>query len=277
MIWTNIQSTNNTPNILLYIDGSDNFEKLSHEEKRNHQIFDVLNSTMTRSRWLEDILWQFPQFQKILDQLNPKTVITEIGCGKLETLKDIRDSHPSIKSYGIDIIEQNPVEGIEFLKQDLLKEINIPKDTNIVFSTYAFPYTYTAFERISDIYNQLQPGSLAILNMGVDGLLSKDLINYINTHNDPEILRCKTTTKKEIHPKYRPSHYIIMHKKKDKEIDLPIVRVNKLARLKLKMPDGKYQRVKNADLMFHFDVDTIETRLKKHKITTSPKTPQPLS
>jgi hypothetical protein len=253
-----------TNNIMVYLklDGDEESLGTHKVDAINEQVFDVINSDMTRSRTLEDILWALPNFKQIIDQLKPGMKIVGIWCGDKNTEKDIKKLHPEVEIYGIDIKDTGPVPWVNFLQQNLLKNITLPPQTKIAYSFYTLQYLPNPLKTVQEVYNQLAVWWVAILHMWPLGIIDSEIGIYINKHNDPKKIFHFQPDPKDIDTtKYNLGDYIIVHKRKEntEPINMPLTKSYKLDKIGVKWTDGNVYTNINGDLMYHINIDTIKT------------------
>ncbi len=248
----------------------------------NHQIFDVINSTMTRQRWLNKIADTYKKFEDIVNQLKKWYKVVGIWCWKKQTEEDILKLHPEIEIYGIDLKDFNPESKIKVLEQNLLKWIQLPEKTAFVYSFYTLQYLPNPLRIIKEIYKQLPSGGIAVLHMWPIGIFDANIGKYINEQIDNnDKIRRERTTEKDVSWDWLPGDYLIIRKSKNKEekINLPITKARKIEKIGVIDRDSKVHINNNGELMFSIEIDEIETEAKNKiwrikTISTPPKNPQ---
>lgn len=232
----------------------------------NDQIFDVINSTMTRKRWLNEIIDTYKKFGDIVSQLKKWYKIVGIWCWKKQTEEDIIKLHPEIEIYGIDLKDFNPESKIKVLEQNLLKWIQLPEKTALVYSFYTLQYLPNPLKIVKEIYEQLPGSAIAVLHMWPIGIFDANIGEYINKHIDnKDKIRRERTTEKDVNWDWLPGDYLIIRKSKNKEekINLPITKSRKLEKIGVIDKDNQVNINGNGDLMFSIEIDELETEDRK--------------
>ncbi len=245
--------------IIIYYQLDTNKEE-TNSLKTEDQVFDVINSTMTRERWLEKIKWIYPEFINIVKQLKHWHIVAGIWCWKKELEKDIATQVPWIKIYGIDLKDFNPSDKIPVSKQNLLNGIQLQKNTGFAYSFFTLQYLPEPLNVVQQVYDQLSKGGVAILHMWPRGIMDHTIGKYINKHNkDGEIRRESVTRENTENLTWLPGDYIVIHKKKWwQNIQLPITRAKKIHKIVVKDNVHEYPN-DNGDLMYSIDFDEIKT------------------
>lgn len=244
---------------IIYYELNMNEENTPHK-KNEDEIFDVINSNMTRGRWLETIKWIYPEFINIVKQLKVWHIVASIWCWYKELEKDIATQVPWIKIYGIDLEDFNPSNNIPVSKQNLLNGIQLEKNTTFAYSFFTLQYLPEPLNVVQQVYDQLNKGGVAILHMWPKGIMDHTIGKYINKHNKNGEIRRESITKENT-PwlKELPGDYIIIHKKKWwQNIKLPITKAKKIHKIVVTDGVNKYPN-DNGHLMYSIDFDDMNT------------------
>jgi 2-polyprenyl-3-methyl-5-hydroxy-6-metoxy-1,4-benzoquinol methylase len=119
------------------------------------------------SNWFENPNIQlFEQISKILHRLNPHAKVLDVGCGKGDLLRYLRQGHPDLELSGIDFTTNEVVPGIKFYCGDVF-ELDEAHTFDAIVSLAVIEHVEDVGKFVGKVQRLSSPGGMAIL-MTVD-------------------------------------------------------------------------------------------------------------
>jgi len=135
----------------------------SHVHKNNEHIqYSDEYYSDDHKNWFENPNYSlFEKIYKIISADNRKIAVLDIGCGKCDFLKYLNEKNSTFTLTGIDLCENIPIEGINFINGDFFTT-DFDRQFDVVVSLATIEHIQNVRSFIKKAYDVCKPGGLMI-------------------------------------------------------------------------------------------------------------------
>lgn len=182
-----------------------NIINVNTEDPKSYSNYDtesIVNSDMTRERWLEDIVWRFPILKEFFDSLVEGEKVMEIWSWSGKLGKDLIDKY-KIKYRWVDLVSPKYLDKKNHILRDLKRNLDgFPQETvDLILSFFSTQYLPNALIVSRDAYAMLKPNGIWFINTGVYWSMSEKIKRKM-IENNPDWSVMRLTNNEIIEPQY---------------------------------------------------------------------------
>jgi len=128
-----------------------------------YEQYDLDYYEVTHRNWfLNPNLDLFELVYRFIKNQKTDATVLDIGCGKGQFLKYLYQKDSNLSLHGIDLSTNDPTEGIEFMKGDVLS-LKLEKQFDVVTSLAVIEHVADVKEFVKRLYELCVPGGLVII------------------------------------------------------------------------------------------------------------------